>query len=101
MESEWDAGYFVGVNPETTEYLVIKEDGVFSCATIRRLQDDQAFDPKILNEVNVTYSQYILKGASSTPVRVRPATFSAPNPDPPANPGAPEGQTQARRFPAT
>lgn len=28
MESEWDMGYFVGINPKTTEYLIAKDTGI-------------------------------------------------------------------------
>ena len=30
MESEWDNGYFLGVNPGTTEYLIGNSDDVYS-----------------------------------------------------------------------
>ena len=40
MESEWGTGFFVGANSRTDEYIIAKEDGVFSCATITRYPDD-------------------------------------------------------------
>ena len=61
----------MGINGKTTEYLVATADGVFSCATIRRLPDDGAYDPKCINIVKVAYRDYVLGGASSTPVGVR------------------------------
>ena len=61
MESEWDCGYFLGVNFGTTEYLIGTHDDVFSCATLRRLQDDKAFDPSIINQIDMRFSYYILQ----------------------------------------
>ena len=51
MNTEWSTGYFVGLNGKTTEYVVATADGVFSCATIRRLPDDEAYDPECINIV--------------------------------------------------
>ena len=71
MKSEWSTGYFVGINGKTTEYLVATADGVFSCATINRLPDDEAYDPECINIVKVTYRDYVPGGAGLTPVGVR------------------------------
>ena len=71
MNTEWSTGFFVGINGKTTEYLVATEEGTFSCATIRRLPDDQAYDPKCLQLVNLAYRDYVLEGARSSPVGVR------------------------------
>ena len=75
MQTDWDTGYFLGINPGTTEYVIGKDDGVFSCATIRRLPDDDAFDPAITDDINVRYKDYVIEGASSTPVMIRPASI--------------------------
>ena len=48
------------------------------------MQDDQAFSVQILEEVKTTYSGYILKGASSLPTIVVPASAAAYNLDPSA-----------------
>ena len=50
MQTDLDTGYFLGINPGTTEYLISKRDGVFSCATSRRLPDDDAFDPAMIDK---------------------------------------------------
>ena len=71
MNTEWSTGFFVGVNGKTTEYLVATEEGIFSCATIRRLPDDEAYDPGCLELVKITYRDSVLEGARSSPVRVR------------------------------
>ena len=63
MDSEWDSGFFVGINPKTIEYLIAKATGVFSSATIRRLQDDKAYDASIIEEVKVKYREYVISGS--------------------------------------
>ena len=47
------------------------EDGRFSCATIRRLPDDEAYDPGCLELVKIIHRDYVLEGARSSPVGVR------------------------------
>ena len=34
METEWDTGYFIGINSRTTEYLIAKGSCIFSTTTI-------------------------------------------------------------------
>ena len=71
MESEWDHGHFLGVNPGTTEYFIGCGDDMYSCAKIRRLEEGKAFDPTAIKEIKMRYRDYILEGARSTPVEVR------------------------------
>ena len=40
MESDWSYGYFLGVNPGTTEYLIGSHDDVYSCSTMRRMEEE-------------------------------------------------------------
>ena len=61
INTDWSTGFFVGINGKTTEYLVATEEGIFSCATIRRLPDDEAYDPKCIQLVNITYRVYFLR----------------------------------------
>ena len=82
MDTEWDVGYLVGFNARTTESLIGTEMGIISCATMRRLQDDLAYDKQCLEDVNVGYREYVCKGASSTNPRVRWAAPMAENKDP-------------------
>ena len=53
VETEWDTGFFIGINSRTTEYLIAKGSGVFSTTAIRRHQDDKAYDHEILTEVGI------------------------------------------------
>ena len=70
MNTEWSTGFFVGINGKTTEYLAATEEGIFSCASIRRLPDDEAYDPKCVQLIKITYRDYFLEGAKSSPVGV-------------------------------
>ena len=69
-ETEWDSGCFVEINSRTTEYSIAKGSGVFSTTTIRRHQDDKAYDPEILKEVNILHRDYVMQGAKSRPAAV-------------------------------
>ena len=81
MNSEWSTGFFVGINGKTTEYLVANEDGIFSCATIRTLPDDEAYDPECIGIVNMRYRDYVIDGSSSNPPNVRFTAAGSKNAD--------------------
>ena len=82
MESEWDHGYFLGVNPGTTEYLIGFSVDVYSCATMRRLEEDKAFDAAVIKELDMHYRDYVIQGARSSPVQVRLPATGSPTVDP-------------------
>ena len=71
MDSEWDTGYFVGINSRTSEYLIAKGAEVFSSTTVRRLTEDKAYDPEVVQDVKIQHREYITEGARSSPVGVR------------------------------
>ena len=100
---KWSTGFFIGVNGRTTEYLVATQEGIFACATIRRLPDDEAYDPACIDIVKVTYREYVLEGARSTPVVVRFGGDQVQNVDtePITAPMIPRRATQARGLPRT
>ena len=89
METEWDTGYCVGITSRTTEDLIVKGPGVFSTTTIRRHQDDKAYDPDILKEVAILHRDYVMHGAKSTPTEVSPHTAAPSIPNPAATPMMP------------
>ena len=78
--------FFLGVNPSTIEYFIGTHDDVYSCSTMRRLQEEKAFDPSIIKEIDMRYSDYVIQGARSSPTEVRPATPSATIPAPGGDP---------------
>ena len=77
LESGWDHGFFVGMNPCITDFFLSGDD-FYSCATIRRLKEDKAFDASVITETNMKYRDYILEGARSTPTEVRLPSASVP-----------------------
>ena len=81
METEWDTGNFAGMSSRTPEYLVAKSSGIFSTTTIRRHQDDKAYDPEIVKEVTMLHRDYVMYGAKSTPTEVRPHTSATSIPN--------------------
>jgi hypothetical protein len=86
MESDWSYGYFLGVNPGTTEYLVGNHDDVYSCCTMRRLEENKAFDASVVKEIDMRFSDYVIQGARSSPKEVR---FAEPGQPVPASGGDP------------
>ena len=89
METEWDNGYVIGINSCTTEYWIAKGSGVLSTTTIRRHQDDKAYDPDIVKEVTILHRDYVMHGAKSTPTEVRLHTAATSTPNPAAAPMVP------------
>ena len=69
--------------------MVAKGSGVFSTTTIRRHQDDKAYDPEIVKEVTILHRHYVMDGAKSTPTEVRPHTAAPSIPNPAATPMMP------------
>ena len=91
MDTEWGVSFFPGTNLRTTEYLVGTNEGLISCATMRRMSDDKAYDPSCLEEVKANGREYVCDGASTTNPRVRVAVPipTRPDPEPVAGPCVP------------
>ena len=66
MESDWSTGIFVGVDPRTSEALVISAEGLFKCRTVRRVIREDAFNPKWLEEAITPIDEYVQKGAKTS-----------------------------------
>ena len=69
----------MGVSPTTSDYMVMKSDGVSSRRTIGRLASDQAYDPAIFQDAKTRYRDSMIEGAWSTPVGVRFAVSTVVN----------------------
>ena len=46
VETDWSTGIFVGVDPKTSEALIISGDGLFKCRTVRRVVREEVFNQK-------------------------------------------------------
>ena len=82
LDTDWNVGYFLGTTERSNEYLVGTSSGITACSTIKRMTDDLAYDASCIEEVGVTYSEYICDGATTTNPRVRFASPAQPNPNP-------------------
>ena len=80
-DTEFMVGTFVGYVWNTTEYIVVNIDGAFRCRTIRRMIDDQAYDPECVNNVKIRYDDFISDGLKSTFAGVRMGGQVADNPN--------------------
>ena len=65
-ETDWSTGIFVGVEPRTGEALVINEDGLFKCRTLRRVPREEAFHVKWLENATTPVDEFVNKGAMTT-----------------------------------
>ena len=70
-ETDWSTGIFVGVDPRTSEALMISEEGFFKCRTVRRIPREYAFDAKCLEEAKTPMDEFVNKGAMSSFPEVR------------------------------
>ena len=50
--------------------LIGNSAGIFKCITVRRLLEAQSYDPQILDDIKITYSEYCRRGASTTKAAV-------------------------------
>ena len=66
MESDWSTGIFVGVDPRTSEALIISGDGLFKCRTVRRVTREEAFNSRWIEEAVTTIDEYVEKGAKTS-----------------------------------
>ena len=71
------------------EYPIAKGSGIFSSITIRRFQDDKAYDPEILQDMEIPHGYYVTHGAKSTPAEVRVHTAAPSFSNPTAAPVMP------------
>ena len=71
MESDWSTGIFVGVDPRTSEALIISGEGLFKCRTVRRVIREDAFSSKWVEEVVTPIDEYVQKGAKTSFEEVR------------------------------
>ena len=78
-------GWFVGIVDRNTEYMIATTDGIMSCSTERRLPDNEAYNKKCIDEIDVKCTDYVKTGSRTAPIAVRFAPTSheaAPDPNP-------------------
>ena len=92
METEWGIGYFLGVMDRNTQYVVFMRGQLYTCTTLKRMLDDEAYDPAIIEDVTLTFDNFIAKGAENKfkpDVIVVSAGGGVPDSNPVKAPGAP------------
>ena len=62
---------FVGIVNRNTEYLLATTDAIVSCSTVRRWPDNEAYDKKCIEEVDIKYTDYVKTGPRTAPIAVR------------------------------
>ena len=65
-ETDWSTGIFAGVDPRTSEAMIISPDGLFQCSTVHRVIREEAFNSKWLDEAVTPIDEYVQKGAKTS-----------------------------------
>ena len=66
-DSRVGTGIFMGYDWRSTEYIIGTSDGVYKCRTIRRRAKENSYDTELFNSIKVSYDEFILDGARTTP----------------------------------
>ena len=85
QQREKRRGLCVGIVNRSTEYLIATKDGIISCSTVRRLPDNEAYDKKCIEEIDIKYADYVKTGFWTALIAVRFTPTSneiAPDPHP-------------------
>ena len=65
MDCERGIGYFLGVMDRNTQYVISMGDKLYTCTTLKRLLDEEAYDPSIIENVTLTFDDFISNGADN------------------------------------
>ena len=66
FDGEWAEGYFAGVVTRSSEYLVIQDQHILKCPTIRRRVAADAYKPACLEDMKAIFLEHIGRGAMTT-----------------------------------
>ena len=66
LESEWDRGIVVGMSGRSREMLIATDEDVFKCRTVRRVPREHMADPTCLDQIEVSVTEYLKRGARTT-----------------------------------
>ena len=58
LDSEWDRGVVVCMGGRTTEMLIATQEDVYKCRTIRRVPKEHMVDPKCLEKISISVTEY-------------------------------------------
>ena len=65
-DSEFNEGVFLGYAWRSTEYLIASKGAIYKCRTVRRRADEIAFDVALIDNLEIRFEEYTLKGAKTT-----------------------------------
>ena len=75
----------MGIVNRNAEYLIATHQGIISCSTVLRLPDNEAYDKKCIEDIDIKYTDYVKIGSRTAPTAVRFTPTSkdvAPDPHP-------------------
>ena len=91
LETDWSTGVFVGVDPRTSEALIVSGEGLFKCRTVRRVVREEAFGAGWLEKAITPIDEFVSKGAKSSFADVRTQRHIVPG-------GAPVPEDVGRTY---
>ena len=56
----------MGVDPRTSEAIIMSGDGLFKCRTVRRVIREEAFSQQLMDEAMTPIDEYVQKGAKTS-----------------------------------
>ena len=62
-DSRVGKGILLGYCWRSTEYLVGTSEAIYRCRTVRRKAQELAYDPECSKFLNISFDDYVLKGA--------------------------------------
>lgn len=65
FEGNWSVCYFIGVQNRSGERLIVKENGLYRCKTIRAMTHDQSYSDELMQMDVVTVDAYLREGAKT------------------------------------
>ena len=65
-DSEFNEGVFLGYAWRSTEYPIASQGGIYNCRTVRRRADDIAFSLALIENLEVPFEEYTLKGTKTS-----------------------------------
>ena len=80
-DSEFAEGVFLGYAWRSTEYLVAVGDHIYQCRTVKRRADEIAYNHSLIENLNVRFEDFVLKGARTTAHVHRPKAAGGDSPD--------------------
>ena len=77
-----DVGMFLGMNDRCNSFLIGMSEGIYASPHVMKFSEDQAYDPTLIDDINVRFYDYLKGGVNAPPAVIASrAAILHPNPD--------------------